>query len=340
MNHPLPFSATVRTRPPAKLNLFLELLGKRDDGYHDIDTVMIPIDWCDQLTLRRTESDIIDLSVRWIPSPEIVARQLGISPESAQADMIEIPVDHRNLVYQALEAFRNRFALQTGFQCDLLKSIPAGAGMGGASSDAAAVLRCAAILNGISPNHPVLQELAAVLGSDVPFFLGANREKCRAARATGRGEHLSQIASSSQFDIVVVFPQVSLSTARVYSVASIPDVTIDSADIIKALRAGRANDVALAGENRLQEAASKITTEIDEILKSMWRSNLLGCQLTGSGSACFGFARSTIEAKRVANQLRSQHYPGLRVSHCRQSMVPAPIEMISNGERIILSGSK
>ncbi|TWU35831.1 4-diphosphocytidyl-2-C-methyl-D-erythritol kinase [Novipirellula aureliae] len=330
MNDPLPFSTIVRTRPPAKLNLFLELLGKRDDGFHDIDTVMVPIDWCDHLSLERTQSDSIELSVRWMPSQEIIACQMGVTPESEQTEWLAIPADDRNLVFRALEGFRNRFDLPTGFRCELLKSIPAGAGMGGASSDAAAALRCAAILNGISPNHSGILELAAGLGSDVPFFLGPNGEKSRAARATGRGEHLSQIASSSQFDIVVVFPAVSLSTARVYSVASIPDATIDSAAMIVALEAGLVNDIAFGGLNRLQEPASKTAPEIDEILKSMWRSNLLGCQLTGSGSACFGFARSTVDAKRVANQLRSQYYPGLRVSHCRQSMVPSQIEMSSN----------
>src|SRR6056297_2382729 len=209
------------TSPPAKLNLFLELLNRREDGFHEIDTVMVPIDWRDELHVRRTQAADIQLKVSWAEPRQQLAEQLGVQPNNPQEKaLLEIPSDHRNLVFRALQQFRERFEVSGGFQAELTKRIPSGAGMGGASSDAASALRCAAALCEIELDHPDLFELAAKLGSDVPFFLGCKKtglggnESIKLARATGRGEILEPIALNRVLFFVVVFPAVSLSTAK------------------------------------------------------------------------------------------------------------------------------
>ena len=103
------------TRPPAKLNLFLELLARRHDGYHEIDTVMLPIDWRDGLMLQRTAGPGIELQVRWAPSKRIIADRLGITDDTERVQaMLEIPDTPSNLVYQALEQFQECFRVPGG----------------------------------------------------------------------------------------------------------------------------------------------------------------------------------------------------------------------------------
>ncbi|EMI16153.1 4-diphosphocytidyl-2-C-methyl-D-erythritol kinase [Rhodopirellula maiorica SM1] len=301
-------SSIAVTHPPAKLNLFLELMGKRDDGYHDIDTVMVAIDWRDQLRIQQSESPGVQLTVQWMPSLEIIASELGVDPDSDYGrSLLCIPDDSRNLVHRALTRFTEHFKLTTGFTCHLAKSIPAGAGMGGASSDAASALLCAATLSGIPHDHPDLGVLAAELGSDVPFFLGNSNATWTAARAQGRGERLTPVALSTRLNTVVLFPAQSLSTAKIYSESSISASPQPADAFIEALQTGELTSIASHMCNRLQEPASKIAPQIEEMLKSMWHHGLRGCQLTGSGSACFGLAESAIRASRLASQLRSQY---------------------------------
>ncbi|TWU23169.1 4-diphosphocytidyl-2-C-methyl-D-erythritol kinase [Novipirellula galeiformis] len=305
--HALPLQSVAVTHPPAKLNLFFELLGKRDDGYHDIDTIMVAIDWHDQLRLQQRPSPGIELIVDWMPSLEIIARELGVDPQSEHGQsLLAIPADERNLVHRALTRFVDHFGFAGGFCCHLSKSIPAGAGMGGASSDAASALRCAATLAGIPLDHPDLRTLASEIGSDVPFFLGNDTTSWTAARATGRGEQITPVSLATELNAVIAFPAISLSTATVYSQSSVPTSPSSANDFIKAANTGILESITSQMCNRLQETATQITPQIDEILKSMWRLGLLGCQLTGSGSACFGLADSAIQAKRLAEQLRRQ----------------------------------
>ncbi len=332
---------TARTRPPAKLNLFLELLSRREDGFHEIDTVMVPIDWCDELSVQRTERPGIELDVDWLPSQRILADRLGISgdPDAVEA-ILGIPDTASNLVYQAIEKFQTRFHVPGGFRCQLRKQIPAGAGMGGASSDAAAALRCAAAICGLSRESDEIRKIASTIGSDVPFFLGPHigpkggqnsgtelRRTGRsfAAQATGRGEQIDVIDLANQLYFVVAYPCRSLSTAAVYAACSVPKSPISSAAILSVLRDGDPLRIGQNLYNRLAEPAKKIAPLIDEIYKSMWRSGLQACQLTGSGSACFAIATSASSARHGAARLRSRLQPGVLVKVVRSTNVPPEV---------------
>ncbi len=323
-----PSGPVATTRPPAKLNLFLELLARREDGFHEIDTVMVPVDWCDTLSLRRTNSPGIQIHADWIPSTPIIARRLGIDGGDSLANLMAIPEDERNLVHRALTRFIDCFDIQGGFDCVLGKSIPAGAGMGGASSDAASALRCAAALCRIPLAAPELTSIAADIGSDVPFFLGhPNGESTRAARATGRGEILDRIDLTSTLDCVIAFPGVNLSTAEVYADCRISQAPQSSSQLVAALEGGQTSGLGSMMVNRLEEPAKKKAPRIDEILESLWQTGLEPCQLTGSGSACFAIASSTSDSRRSAMRVRATQEPGAIVRSVRTTTVPARVDL-------------
>ncbi|MGB7343750.1 MAG: 4-(cytidine 5'-diphospho)-2-C-methyl-D-erythritol kinase [Pirellulaceae bacterium] len=314
------------TRPPAKLNLFLELIRKRPDGYHEIDTVMVPIDLCDELRLWRTKEPSIELEVDWLPSREIVASRLGFAPDSEQAQaLLHLPTDDSNLVSRALNLFSQRFGTEGGFACQLHKRIPAGAGMGGASSDAASALLAAAALCGIPQDESELLEIAASIGSDVPFFFGDHGKPIRAARARGRGEMIDSIPLATPLHFVVVFPAASLSTPTVYGNSTVSCQPGSADAMVASLAAGNLAATQNALSNRLTQSAKEILPRIDEILKTMWRSGMQACQLTGSGSACFAIVSSAEESKQCANRLRSVLEPGAFIVDACGVSLPASV---------------
>jgi 4-diphosphocytidyl-2-C-methyl-D-erythritol kinase len=267
--------------------------------------------------------------VDWLTSKQVVANQLGISLESADdASVLAIPNDEGNLVHQALSRFIETFDVAGGFQCELGKRIPAGAGLGGASSDAASALRCAAALCGIPPDAKQLRGIASSIGSDVPFFLGLDGDDpIHAARATGRGERVEAVDLTTPLNCVVIYPGVTLSTGKVYADSRVPQAPQNPCRLTALLASGDLTHLSSEMMNRLTEPAKKLAPQIDEILESLWRMGLRTCQLTGSGSACFAIASSPREARRFAAQARAVLEPGAIVMATRSRCLPAPVEM-------------
>lgn len=327
---------TLTTHPPAKLNLFLELVAKRNDGFHEIDTVMVPINWCDTLHLSVASESKIELTVESSEPHELNSeRHLDVQHLPAP-----VPCDQKNLVYRALDRFRQQFGITSGFRCKLIKRIPAGAGLGGASSDAASALLLAAKSHNIEPSDPELIRIASEIGSDVPFFLGnlssenlprgqgstkittaSTPAGIRAARATGRGEKICAAECPAKIHFVVVFPGVGLSTPAVYSHSTVPanaELSGDTNDsekhhesmrsshaILEALRSGEPNLIAGQLFNRLSSPAKKLASEVATTLKSFNHVGLQGCLMTGSGSACFGIAETQAKAELAAESLKA-----------------------------------
>lgn len=295
-------------RAPAKLNLYLELIRKRIDGYHDIDTVMVPISCFDTLVLRLTDSDSIHISQHWRPAAEQWQAAIG---DEAAATQISIPTDERNLIYRALQAVSDQARYRGGWEVIVRKRIPAGAGMGGASSDAAAAIRAAAKLLGIATDSDVLRQIAATLGSDVPFFLGGDAAGCDAKvgamKATGRGEILEPLKSPARLSFIVAFPSQSLSTASVYQHCKVPGQSRSSQPILNALASGTPAVICKELFNRLTEAATILSPSVRDLLQLMQISGLIDCQMTGSGSACFAI-------------LGDQHHAGLKLAELRRTL--------------------
>lgn len=321
----------ARTSPPAKLNLFLEIPARRSDGYHEIDTVMTAIDWRDELEIESIPKPRIELTTTWLPTPESIAAQLGLDQKTGQtAEILAIPTDESNLVTRALQSFRNVFKIKSGFRVRLGKRIPAGAGMGGASSDAAHAISCAAQIHQINSGSDSLHQLAASIGSDVPFFLAqpdGGGSGFSAALARGRGELLSPILTRTCIHFVVAFPAVSLSTAAVYSQLNVPKLPISSSSFRSAYQRGEHGAMARAMMNRLSEPALRILPQLDDLVKSLWQSGLQPCQLTGSGSACFGIARDAKHAQDVVKRLKIELQPGVLLQATQTVPASAAIDI-------------
>ncbi len=302
-------SKFVETFPPAKLNLYLELLGKRADNYHDLETLMIAIDRCDRMRVSRTDHSEIRLDCRWAPSTTAWSNLVwDCSPAN-----LALPAPQHNLVYRAVQKFRDKYQVGGGFHIDLEKRIPAGAGMGGASSNAASALLCAAAITGIPNDDPGLYDLATELGSDVPFFLGrlvpgklvptTAAWPAGMAIATGRGEFLETIPGAPEAQFVVVFPPQPLSTAAVFQNCAIASSPRSLADIRAAVGIWNLPKLAHAVFNRLAEPARCLSPWIDRTLTALEQTGLTGVTMTGSGSACFGLASSARTARQAVAKL-------------------------------------
>lgn len=319
----------ARTSPPAKLNLFLEIPARRPDGFHEIDTLMVAIDWRDELVIESIPEPHVELTTSWLPTLQSVASDLGLDVgDGPVPPVLRIPTDQTNLVTRALEAFRDQFDIASGFRAQLGKRIPAGAGMGGASSDAAHAISCAAQIHQITNEYTALHEIASSLGSDIPFFLPqpSGQEKWSiAAHASGRGEVLSPVSMRTPIHFVVAYPPVSLSTAAVYRRLRVPSNPIQSKAFLAAFSDEDREQMSSRMMNRLAEPALEILPQLGELIESLWQSGLQPCQLTGSGSACFGIANDFEHAQDVVKRLKTELQPGVLLQVVQTVPAAAPI---------------
>lgn len=287
MNVHRPASSAI-VQAPAKLNLFFEVLARRGDGYHEVETLMVPIDLCDTLFACADASGRMRLDCRWAAADSSEA--LGLLPPASE-----------NLALRAAELLRRRAGVDAGLSLRLIKRIPAAAGLGGGSSDAAAALVAANAVWRLGWTRAALAELAAELGSDVPFFLDGRAAICR-----GRGERIEALADLPTWHFVVVRPPQGLSTAEVYAHCRVAERPHAVAPLVGALRAGDGRNLRNLLFNRLQEAAESLSPWVGRVRRELARSDCLADQMTGSGTAYFGICRHARHARRVAGRLQAR----------------------------------
>lgn len=288
---------------PAKLNLFLEVLDRRSDGFHEIETLMVPIQLFDTLYLQPTQHSEIELTCSVVPGYR-----------NGESQIVDVPSNRNNLVYKALNLLRETASVSAGIRCDLVKRIPSAAGMGGGSSDAAGALIAANQLWDLGLSIDQLAAVAEKLGSDIPFFLYASTCVCR-----GRGELIEPFDHPHPLHLVVVKPAVGLSTADVYRATKTKSKTngsvetdrstdsIRSIDSIQGSMArGHVRDVSKFLFNRLQVAATSLSPEVAEISRRFNQLDVLGHQMSGSGSSYFAICRSAKHAKQTAAKLKAR----------------------------------
>jgi 4-diphosphocytidyl-2-C-methyl-D-erythritol kinase len=281
----------VIVQTPAKLNLFLEVLGKRDDGYHEIESLVVPIDLFDVLTF---EDD-------------------GLGCLSLICDDPTLPTDLDNLVLRAASRLRDLLGTKQTARITLAKHIPAQAGLGGGSSDAAATLVGLCRLWNQSPGASALERLAAELGSDVPFFLQNSAAFCR-----GRGERIEPIEHQSTFYFVLVSPPIGVRTPDVYSRVTIP-VTPSSANLcLEGLIKSDTNLLGAGLFNRLQAVAEALAPDLLKVSGALNSLNpsLDGHLMTGSGSTYFGLCRDKQAALAATRHLETLGQGRVRVVKC------------------------
>ncbi len=282
----------VLVRAPAKLNLFFEVLAKRSDGYHEVETLMAPISLYDTLVATPRPEGSLTVRCRWAAHGDgaQLAANFGLLPD-----------ERSNLAYRAVALLRDRAGCHHGLHVELLKRIPATAGLGGGSSDAAAALVAANEVWDLGWSRASLTDLAAELGSDVPFFLFHGAAICR-----GRGERVEPIAGLGRLDFVLVRPPEGLSTAEVYARCQVAAQPRPIEPVIAALERGDLRRLGAAMHNRLEAAADGLSPWVGRLRQELARAGCRAVQLSGSGSAYFGVCHHARHARRVAQRLRSR----------------------------------
>lgn len=264
--------ALIQRRAPAKINLGLHVLRRRADGYHDVETVLLPIGWADELSVGPA------------------------APFAFTCSDPSLPTDERNLCVRAARALAAEAGIKPRGALHLEKRVPHGAGLGGGSSDAAQALGLLRDFWGVRVEDEALHALAARLGSDVPFFLHDE-----AMLATGRGERLEPLASESYrlpFALTVVMPPVQVATAEAYALVRPRNQRRpDLRDLVQS------NDLSRWRRELVNDFEAPILARHPEIHGA--RRNLLDAgagyaALSGSGSAVFGVFERGADAERAA----------------------------------------
>ena len=280
----------LEVHAPAKLNLHLEILARRPDGFHEIETLMLSVSLYDTLLFSPRSDDRVTLDCHWASG---LAAQHGDS-------LGDIPSPERNIVYRAVELLRRAAGIRKGADIQVVKRIPSQAGLGGASSDAAAALLAANVGWELNWSTEQLAELAAQLGSDIPFFFTGGAAICR-----GRGEQIQSLGRVPPLHVVVVRPPEGLSTPAVYKACRPAPAPDEVGGISSAVQRGQASEVARRLMNRLQQPAEQLSSAVVNLREAFARTDCLGHQMSGSGSSYFGIARNARHARRVAAQLQA-----------------------------------
>ena len=268
----------VTVEANAKINLTLDILGKRPDGFHEVAMVMQSIGLHDTLTMEKTEGEIaLSINVPWLKA------------------------DEKNLAWRAAELVRQEYGLTGGVRMELIKRIPIAAGLAGGSADAAAVLKGMNELYNLQMSEARLCELGAKLGSDIPFCLMGGT-----MLATGRGEVLTRLADMPETWVVLAKPRISVSTAWAYQNYDEQGAERhpDNEAIKKAIARGNRKAVAGLLCNVLESVTIKKYDVIADYKQMMLDKGAMASMMSGSGPTVFGLARNREQAEAIANVLR------------------------------------
>jgi 4-diphosphocytidyl-2-C-methyl-D-erythritol kinase len=298
---------------PAKLNLFLEILGKRDDGYHELETLMVTVNLLDTLIFTEEHSTDIRLrcSGRGVRMEAPAPTRVGLS-NSAAAEAV-VPADADNLVVKAAQLLHEHAGVEAGVHITLVKRIPAAAGLAGGSSDAAATLMALNRFWKLKLGKNELQRLASQLGSDVAFFVDGTS----AAVCHGRGEIIEPLWVPMGLHFVIARPWTGLSTALVYKHCQVSERKHGVGNVVHALRTGRRDRVGRFLHNSLEEPAVRLNPEVKQLKSRFSSLPMLGCLMSGSGTACFGLCHSRRQALSLASRLRAARVGHVWVAETR-----------------------
>ena len=263
----------------AKINLTLDVLGKRPDGYHEVEMVMQTVDLSDHLTFSETERDEIVLSCT---APYI-------------------PLDQRNLVYQAAFLVKETYGVKQGIHIHIDKRIPVAAGLAGGSSDAAATLRGLNRVWNLGQTLDHLAELGAKIGSDVPFCIYGGTSIAR-----GRGEQIEHLPKVAPTWVVLVKPPIAVSTADVYGRLRLNEVQQhpDTQAMVAALQTGDVREISARLGNVLESVTFKMHPEVERLKQQLLKFGAQGALMSGSGPTVFALVDRETKATRIYNALR------------------------------------
>ncbi len=273
----------IKVTAPAKINLNLHVIGRRPDGYHELDSLMARLELADTLTIARR-------------------REKGIVVRCPDSDL---PENEDNIVWRAARVILEALHRDDGVSITIRKRIPVAAGLGGGSSDAAAVLLGVNRLLGDRLSRQWLLEAAAGIGADVPFFVSG----LAAARATGIGEKLAPVHLPEQYRVVLVNPGFAVSTRWVFEKFAL--TLPDNPYILGRKKNGAASDASqprtLHFHNDLEAVTCRKYPELTEIKENILRCGAFAALMSGSGPTVFGLFRRQEEAEMCHKHLKADY---------------------------------
>lgn len=265
-------------KAPAKINLSLDVLNKRPDGYHEVEMIMTTIDLADRIELILEEKDEINIVSlnRFVPD------------------------DQRNLAYQAAKLLKEQYHVTKGVTIKIEKNIPVAAGLAGGSSDAAAVLRGLNRLWNLNLSLDKLAELGSKIGSDVSFCVYGGT-----ALATGRGEMIKQLPAPPICWVVLAKPFIGVSTADIYKKLDVSQINHpDTEAMIKSIHTGDYSQMCRNVGNVLEDVTLNLYPEVAQIKEQMKKFGADAVLMSGSGPTVFGLIHHDSRMNRVYNGLR------------------------------------
>lgn len=265
----------------AKINISLSVLGQRSNGYHELDTVMVPLELHDSLIVSEHYKDDNFITI----------------------DDFSLASTDYNVTSLAIDQITARSGLKKHFRVDIHKVIPIQAGLGGGSSNAAAVMNALNAKYKLGISEEELIKIASNLGADVPFFI-----KCKPARCKGIGEEITPISIKKNYYVLIVKPWEGLSTRTVFQKIDTLDFEVGNIDdVIEALETGNDEKLANSLHNSLEKAAIELLPEIQTIKNYLFSKGLKLVQMTGSGSAVFALSEDKKLLKDIERQLEDKY---------------------------------
>ncbi|MFG6150777.1 4-(cytidine 5'-diphospho)-2-C-methyl-D-erythritol kinase [Halobacillus sp. B23F22_1] len=268
----------VLEKAPAKINLSLDVLHKRNDGFHEVEMVMTTVDLADRIELTLLDQD-----------------EIKVVSESRF-----VPNDERNLAYRAAKLMKEHFQVKQGVRIFIEKNIPVAAGLAGGSSDAAAVLRGVNKLWRLEADFDELAELGAEIGSDVSFCVYGGT-----ALAKGRGEKITHLPSPPPCWVVLAKPAIGVSTQAVYQKLNIKRAEHpDTQAMIKALEEKDFTSICTHVSNTLEGVTTRLHPEVNQIKEKMSEAGADAVLMSGSGPTVFALVAQDARVHRIYNSLK------------------------------------
>lgn len=271
----------IVTKAYAKINLGLDVLRRREDGYHEVKMVMQTVDLYDVLLVSKKEEDTITISTQ---------RE-------------EIPVNEDNLIYKAIKLMKDLYGFEGGVHVELVKNIPIAAGMAGGSTDAAAAMR--AVNELFELNRPVeeLEKHAVKIGADVPYCIQGGT-----VLSEGIGEVLTKLPNAPQCILLIAKPDIMVSTKYVYENLNLPELKkhpdIDA--MVEAIREGDAGKMLEPMDNVLATVTEEKYGIIKEIKQTMKRNGAIKAMMSGSGPTVFGIFETMVQAATAFDAIKEK----------------------------------
>lgn len=272
---------TIQLKAYAKINLGLDVVRRREDGYHEVRMVMQTVKLYDKLTFRLLDEDVIQLKTN-----------LGF-----------LPINEDNLVYKAVKLIKDTYHVDKGLEIDLFKCIPVAAGMAGGSTDCAAALVGASKLFGLHLSKQELMELGVKLGADVPYCVLRGT-----ALSEGIGEILTPLPPMPDCHILIAKPAISVSTKFVYENLKVNELEKhpDIDGMVEAIREGNLHGITDRMENVLETVTIPANPIIEDIKNCMKDNGAINALMSGSGPTVFGIYDSEEQAEKAREIIREK----------------------------------